>query len=200
MECLSLYLYWMVRIFTPSKLVITLFRDFLTFSGHKHRPLVHVKPMMVIGTDGYILSVLGPYLAEWKNNDAAILNSIIQKNVEEIKNLLEKDNHIVVDRGYRDSIDSLEKFGLKHKMPDYLSSRCKQHTTEEANHSWCVIKVRWVVESANGRRLDQAVLNTHIKWIGDYVKTDRAIINAFRPPLTSNSNDDIALANVLKTL
>ena len=67
-----------------------------------------------------------------------------------------------------------------------------------------VTKVRWVVESANGRiktciALDQVVPNTQIKWIGDYVKIVCAIINAFRPPLTSNSNDDIALANKMKT-
>ena len=55
-------------------------------------------------------------------------------------------------------------------------------------------------QNQNMERLNQAVPNTHIKWIGDYVKTVCAIINAFRPPLTSNSNDDIALANVLKTI
>ena len=74
-----------------------------TFSGHKHRPLV--KPMMVVGTDGYIPSVLGPYLADGKNNVSAILNSIIQGNVEEIKNWLEKGDLLVVDRGFRESID-----------------------------------------------------------------------------------------------
>ena len=52
----------------------------------------------------------------------------------------------MVDRGFRDSIDFLEKIGLKHEMPDYLSRGCKQHTTEEANHSRFVTKVRWVVE------------------------------------------------------
>ena len=43
---------------------------------------------MVVGTDGYILSsVLGPYLAG-EDHDSAILNSIIQNSVEEIKNWL----------------------------------------------------------------------------------------------------------------
>ena len=89
---------------------------------------------MVVATDGYIISVLGTYLADWKNNASAILNSIIQRKVEEIKNWLEKDALLVVDRGFRDSIAFLEKIGLKHEMPDYLSRGCKQHTTEEANH------------------------------------------------------------------
>ena len=73
--------------------------------------------MMVVGTDGYNLSVLGPYLADGKNNDSAILNSIIQGNVEEIKNWLEKDDLLVVDRGFRDSIDYLEKIGLNTRCP-----------------------------------------------------------------------------------
>ena len=39
-----------------------------TPSLHKHRPLV--KPMMIVSTTEYIVSVLGPYLADSKNNDA----------------------------------------------------------------------------------------------------------------------------------
>ena len=63
---------------------------------------------MVVGTDSYILSsVQGPYLDDGKNNDSAILNSIIQNSVEEIKNWLEKDYLLVIDRGFRDSIDFL---------------------------------------------------------------------------------------------
>lgn len=38
----------------------------MPYSLYKHRPLV--KPMVIVGTDGYILSILGPYYA--KNNDA----------------------------------------------------------------------------------------------------------------------------------
>ena len=35
-----------------------------SYSMHKGRPLV--KPMMLVATDGYILSVLGPFLADEK--------------------------------------------------------------------------------------------------------------------------------------
>lgn len=52
-----------------------------SFSLHKHRPLV--KPMMVVTTSGYIVSVLGPYLSDSKNNDAGIHNHMIKKNAEE---------------------------------------------------------------------------------------------------------------------
>ncbi|XP_062580526.1 uncharacterized protein LOC134242456 [Saccostrea cucullata] len=174
-----------------------------TFSGHKHRPLE--KPMMIVGTDGYILAVLGPYLADGRNNDAAILKSIIKQNVDEIQTWLERDDLLVVDRGFRDSIGFLDSLGINSEMPDYLSRGSKQHTTEEANHSRCVTKVRWVVESANGRikkwkALDQVFPNCQIKWIGDSVRIVCAIVNAFRPPLVCEENNDIALANTMKVL
>ena len=79
-------------------------------------------------------------------------------------------------------------------MPDFLPKGQKQHTTEEANHSKFATKVRWVVESANGRikrwkALDQVMPNSQIKWIGDYVRIACAICNKFRPPLVKESPD-----------
>lgn len=54
-----------------------------SFSMHKRRPLL--KPMMIVSTTGYIVSVLGPYLADPKNNDSSILNHSILSNTEEIQ-------------------------------------------------------------------------------------------------------------------
>jgi hypothetical protein len=54
-----------------------------TYSLHKDRPLV--KPMVVVSTDGYFLTVVGPYLADHRNNDAAILNHMLRSNIEDIK-------------------------------------------------------------------------------------------------------------------
>ena len=39
-----------------------------SFSVHKGRPLV--KPVVLVASDGYIISVLGPYLADGRNSDA----------------------------------------------------------------------------------------------------------------------------------
>ena len=116
----------------------------LVFSSHKHRSLVI--PVMVVGTDGYIPSVFGPNLALVRI--MILLFQTTSNNVDEIKYWLEKDDLVVVDRWLRDSIYRLlEKVGLKM----CLSHGCKQHTTEETNHSRCIIKVRLVVESTNGR-------------------------------------------------
>lgn len=72
-----------------------------SYSTHKHRPLV--KPMMIVSTSGYIISVLGPYLADSKNSDAKILSHMIQTNVEDIRKWVEEDDIFIVDRGFRDA-------------------------------------------------------------------------------------------------
>ena len=97
---------------------------------------------------------------------------------------------MVVDRGFRDSVNFLEENGFKVEMPIYLPKGCKQHSTEEANLSRLVTKVRWVVESANGRikqwkLLDKVVPNTLISQVGDFVRIICAICNKFRPSLAS---------------
>lgn len=44
-----------------------------------------VKPMVTVSTTGYIVSVLGPYFADHKNNDASILKHNFHTNMENIK-------------------------------------------------------------------------------------------------------------------
>lgn len=61
-----------------------------TYSIHKGRPLV--KPMVVVSTDGYFLTVVGPYLAVSWNNDVSILNHMLKSNIEDIKNWFEDDD------------------------------------------------------------------------------------------------------------
>lgn len=50
--------------------------------------------------DGYILNVIGPFLADGNNNDASIAKSIFMNNEEDILNWLKEDDIIVVDRGF----------------------------------------------------------------------------------------------------
>ena len=46
----------------------------------------------------------------------------------------------------------------------------KKHTTKEANKSRLNTKVRWVVESANGRIKQWRFLDKLVKYIGDLSK------------------------------
>lgn len=56
----------------------------MSFSMHKHRPLV--KPMVVVSTTGYILDVFGPYYANGRNNDSNILEHILVSIIAEFCN------------------------------------------------------------------------------------------------------------------
>lgn len=100
-----------------------------SYSLHKNRPLV--KPMMIVSTTGYIVSVLGPYHADSKNNDANILKHNFQTNMEHIKDWLQEEDILIVDRGFRDSISFLEDLGIKAQMPFFLPKGQKQHSVEE---------------------------------------------------------------------
>ncbi len=55
---------------------------------HKDKPLV--KPMLIVTTTGYIVSCLGPYFADYKNNDAEITKHIIYNNKENITRCYKK--------------------------------------------------------------------------------------------------------------
>lgn len=109
-----------------------------SYSMHKGRSLV--KPLIIVSPTGYYLSVMGPYLA--RNNDASILKHVMKSNIEDICNWVEKDDIFVVDRGFRDSLDFLEELGIQAHMPSFMSKGEKQMTTESANTSRLVTKVR----------------------------------------------------------
>ena len=51
---------------------------------HKVYPLV--KPMMLVATDGYILTLLGPSLADGKISDAKITEHMLKSYSEDIRN------------------------------------------------------------------------------------------------------------------
>ncbi|VDI08019.1 Hypothetical predicted protein [Mytilus galloprovincialis] len=114
---------------------------------HKHRPLV--KPMVFVTTSGYIVSVMGPYMGDGKNNDANIMTHIIKRNIEKITDWLQEDDILIVDRGFRDSLDLLNELGIKSEMPSFLGRGEKQHSVEESNTTRLVTKLRWIVESIN---------------------------------------------------
>lgn len=111
-----------------------------SFSFHKARPLV--KPMIVVSTTGHYITIVGPYLADSKNNDASILNHMLRKNIEDIRDFLQENDLLVVDRGFRDSLALLEDLGIKAAMPAFMKKGVTQMPTEDANTSRLVTKVQ----------------------------------------------------------
>ena len=176
-----------------------------TFSMHKKRSLV--KPMMIVSTSGYIVSVIGPYLADGKNNDAQILNHIIKTNTEEVRSWVKNDDIFVVDRGFRDSLPLLKEIGIKAEMPSFLQKGEKQFSTSDANKTRMITKIRWVVESVNARLkqwrfFDKVVPNTHLPHLQKYIRIVCAMLNKYKNPLSATENElnDIAVASKMLTL
>lgn len=90
--------------------------------------------------------MIGPFLADSRNNDASIAKNIFINNEQNILNWLHDDDVVVIDRGFRDAVRTINRFGFNVQMPEFLNGR-KQMSTREANHSRIVTKVRWIIES-----------------------------------------------------
>lgn len=75
--------------------------------------------MLVVTTTGYIVSVLGPYLADSKNSDANIPNHMIRSNAEQMKEWVREGDIFVVDRGFRDSGEIQNDLGITMEMPTF---------------------------------------------------------------------------------
>ncbi|KAH3724256.1 hypothetical protein DPMN_050071 [Dreissena polymorpha] len=110
-----------------------------SFSLLKGRPLV--KPMVVVTTTGHFLTIVGPYMSDGNNNDAAILNHTLKTNIDDIRGLLREGDVFVVDRGFRDALPLLKDLGINAEMPSIMRKGEKQFTTGEANASRLVTKV-----------------------------------------------------------
>ncbi|XP_060602549.1 uncharacterized protein LOC132755673 [Ruditapes philippinarum] len=174
-----------------------------SYSVHKGRPLV--KPMVIVSTTGYFISVLGPYLVDSKNSDSGILNHAVRNNIEEIKNWAQPNDIFVVDRGFRDSLQVLEEMGIKAQMPKFMPKGAKQLTTMDANHSRLVTKVRWEVEASNARikrwkYLDHVLPTNQVPYIGDYVRIICATCNKYLSPLNATKDlmDDTLVAERMR--
>ena len=86
-----------------------------SYSVHKGRPLV--KPMMLMATDGYILTIPVPYLANGKNSDAKITENMLKSNSEDIRNCFREGYVLIVDRGSKMSQNYWMSVELKLQCP-----------------------------------------------------------------------------------
>ena len=112
---------------------------------------------------------------------------------------------IVVDRGFRDTLDDLNRFGYETRMPKFLGKHQKQFTTIEANETRLITKIKWKIESTLGRVkqwrfFNNVVPRTMIEKIGDYFRIICAMINCYRPVLITNSVNDPEIGEKLLKL
>lgn len=152
---------------------------------HKGKHLI--KPSMFVAPDGFILNILGPYFSNTQNNDANILTSEFERDVEGMRNWFRDQDIFIIDRGYRDAIPTLERLGINIEMPSLLAQGQRQLTTEEANSSRIVTKSRWVVEARNGQMksifkfFHDKIIYAHVSNIRDFLLICAGIINKYHP-------------------
>ena len=82
-----------------------------------------------------------------------MLRNILDKNANGIKEWLQKGDISILDRGFRDTLNSLEDDRFETKSPSFLPKAGKRLPTSDANHSSLVTEIRRAVECVNGRRM-----------------------------------------------
>lgn len=161
-----------------------------TYSGHKHRNLFKI--MKFISVDGVIVDTFGPFRAT--QNDAEIIEIIFEKS--HFKNILRPGDVVLVDRGFRNCMKTFQRMKLDAKIPGFIQKGTKgQLTTKQCNDSRLITKMRFAIETANGRmkmkwhlfnKMVPSILSIHL--MSDY-KIGCAILNSFGKPIICDKND-----------
>lgn len=169
-----------------------------SFSGQKKVPLC--KPFTICTTDGWIVDMPGPYLAN--KNDADILKSILQSQ-HPMKNFLQKGDILILDRGFRDVVSYLEEEMQVTVLMPALKGKRPQLTTEESNDSRFVTKLRWVVEAVHGiikekyHLLDNKLDNKMLPKTGTYCRIACFLNNEFGKRLDSDIQMSDEIVNAM---
>ncbi len=172
-----------------------------TYSMQKKRSLK--KPFVICSTDGLILDVYGLYDAT--KNDALIMQEVLDTD-NHLLRLIKEGDHLIVDRGFRDSINTLQNdYNLTTHMPACVPPNQKQLTTYEANESRFVTKCRWPVEVVNGllktlfRANDKVKKNVNLENTLSDLRISAAIINKFHKRLYSDKDNGVEIADKMKS-
>lgn len=104
---------------------------------------------MLVTCDGHIIEVLGPHAAT--TNDATILNTLLNGPDSAILWILQPNDVFILDRGFCDSIASIETHCYVGVMPKSGARRGSQLSTLDANKSRLCTICRWPVEVVNER-------------------------------------------------
>lgn len=159
-----------------------------TFSGQKKRNFIKV--MNVTACDGTIIYSIAPFPGT--SNDASILKDLFESTIM-FDNLLPGDI-MLLDRGFRDVVKTIENKGIVVKTPSNVQSseRKGQLTTIDANRSRLVTALRFVVETRNGhlktiwKKFD-TIWNAYDQMhLAEDLEICSALINKYFPVFGSN--------------
>ena len=115
-----------------------------SYSGQKKTSLC--KPFTICTTNGYIVDTVGPFNGTM--NDATIMKIVLQ-DPSGISTLLRPGDSALSTVAFRDVVEYMQNQGYNVLMPASKGKRM-QLTTEEANSSRFITKIRWVVEAVHG--------------------------------------------------
>lgn len=168
-----------------------------TYTQQKKRNFIKI--MMCVTTNGKIVFVSGPYAAV--ENDAKILNTILDKNKCHVFSQLQPGDVCLVDRGFRDCVEVLKSKLLDVRIPECIPKQKKQLTTMQANRSRLVTKCRYVVEARNGHmkcvwRMFKMVWTTKaLPHLMDDFRIGAALLNKFFRNILTDKNLSAEVAN-----
>ena len=164
-----------------------------SYSVQKSRHLA--KPFVICATNGRIIDIYGLFPAT--QNDATIIKTIFKSN-KDLRKFIQPDDHIVLNRGFRNVVNHLQtQYYLKTHMPTCKNPNQKQMTTYEANESRLTTKIRWIVETTNGKLKTKFRANSKVQRnvtlqhsIDDW-RISAAILNRFFNEYDSKPEDFI---------
>lgn len=123
----------------------------------------------------------------------------------EVKNALQQDDVFIFDRGFRDCLEHIEENGYVTKMPEFVlrSQPRQQLTTEQANTSRLVTKIRYVVEAQNGHL--KTVWSIFAKvWptlcvhtLNNDLRIAAALLNKFFARIVADKGKEVEFANLM---
>ena len=149
--------------------------------------------------NGYMIDAFGLFPAP--ANHTSILETIIKK-YDDFAELLKPGDLFLLDRGFRNIAEVLEKkFGLNVQMPCCSNDRM---TTLQANQTRFVTKCRWVIEAVNGvfkqhfKALEKT-RNTMINHIMDDFRIAASLINCFHSRFFSDVEHSSEIVKIMKT-
>uniref|UniRef100_T1K796 DDE Tnp4 domain-containing protein n=1 Tax=Tetranychus urticae TaxID=32264 RepID=T1K796_TETUR len=121
----------------------------------------------------------------------------------EAQNFFQPGDFFILDRGFRDCISFLRSKDFNAYMPAYKPSRASQLSTDGANKTRKVTKVRYVIECMNGlmkgqfRMIREVLPNKSLHKLDAILRVCCALVNAFHQRIESDVGYQTQIAETI---
>lgn len=169
-----------------------------SYSGFKKKSLY--KPLMVVAPNGRIVACLGPY--EANDGDDKLLIHALAPN-RQLASLLEENDVLIVDRGFRNIVNELKALGYVVKIPASPENDRSTLTDQQANESRLCTKSRCIVEMIHAmiqnkfKHFHERVSNKSLPHDFIDFKIACALLNRFMEPIIIDQGNEEQIAQQL---